>query len=375
MAGIYIHIPFCKKVCSYCDFYKSTDANLIPDYLVAMERELIVRRSYLDDEAIESLYLGGGTPSVLQVEQINQILSKINLLHLISSDCEITLEVNPDDLDIHYLLQLKNETPVNRISIGIQSFNNDDLILLNRRHTAYQAISSMENARKAGFENISIDLIYGLPGMNTKSWRKNLEIAFTGEIKHLSAYHLSIEPHTALAGMISKGVIQYVSENDSRNQFLLLREKATEKGFIHYEISNLAKKNFFARHNSNYWLQKKYLGIGASAHSYNLASRQWNVANVNRYIEAVNKKLPYSEMEVLDSKTRFNEYLMLSLRTIWGINMDKIVCDFGKDTADCLKDKIKYFEASGDLVRFQSTCSLTEKGWLISDYIISRLMQ
>jgi oxygen-independent coproporphyrinogen-3 oxidase len=309
------------------------------------------------------------------VGQITQIISKINLIHTVFSDCEITLEANPDDLNILYLYQLRNETPVNRISIGIQSFNNDDLKLLNRRHTSIQAISSMENARKAGFNNISIDLIYGIPGMSPQLWQNNLEIAFASGIKHLSAYHLTIESDTALARMVSKGMIQLITEDESRIQFLLLSKKAKEEGFIHYEISNLAKKDFFAKHNSNYWLQKKYLGIGASAHSYNLNSRQWNVSNVSRYIEALNNKMPYYEMEVLDSKTRFNEYVMLSLRTMWGINLDKIASDFGKEASDQLERELLSFETSGNLIHFQKIYTLTEKGWLISDYIISRLMR
>jgi oxygen-independent coproporphyrinogen-3 oxidase len=375
MAGIYIHIPFCKKICSYCDFYKSTNFSLLPDYLIMLEKELELSRTYLDGEKIETIYMGGGTPSVLNIRQINQIISKINQIHSISSDCEITLETNPDDLEIQYLHQLEYETPVNRISIGIQSFNNDDLKLLSRRHTAIQAISSMENARNAGFDNISIDLIYGLPNMSTQSWQKNLEIAFAAGIKHLSAYHLTIEPKTAFARMVSKGIIQSVTEEESQMQFLMLRKKATEEGFIHYEISNLAKKGFFSQHNSNYWLQKKYLGIGASAHSYNIKSRHWNVSNVRKYIDAVNKNLPYFEIESLDSKTRFNEYLMLSLRTIWGINMEWVVCNFGEEAADYLKMEFQRFESSGDLIHYQSIYRLTEKGWLISDYIISRLMR
>jgi oxygen-independent coproporphyrinogen-3 oxidase len=233
----------------------------------------------------------------------------------------------------------------------------------------------MANAKDAGFNNISIDLIYGLPDMNTLSWQKNLEIAFASGIQHLSAYHLTIEPNSTFARMAAKGIIKNIPDEQSLSQFLLLRKTAEEQGFIHYEISNLAREGYFSKHNSNYWLQKKYLGIGPSAHSYNVESRQWNISNITRYVDAINKGLVYFETEDLNSKIRFNEYLMLSLRTIWGIDLEKIACDFGEKAAACFKKDIQRFELSGDLIHHENIYTLTEKGWLISDFIISRLMQ
>lgn len=374
MAGIYIHVPFCKRICSYCDFYKSAVLTLIPGYLTAIQKELDIRREYLQNECIESIYLGGGTPSLLNTYQVNQVIDKIIRLHNIDPVCEITLEANPDDLSEQYLRALRETTPVNRISIGIQSFSDSDLQLLNRRHTATQALDSIKQARNAGFSNISIDLIYGLPGMDTQGWQKNLDLAFSLDIQHLSAYHLSIEPGTALSRSVAKGLLQVMEEEESARQFVVLNETGEKNGFIHYEISNLAREGYFSRHNSGYWQQKKYLGIGPAAHSYNILSRRWNIPDVRKYIQAINTGSEFSESENLNAIKRYNEYLMVSLRTICGVDMDVIHHEFG-ETA--YLDFIRATESgisSGHMIQQGRICRLTRQGWLISDYIISGLM-
>jgi oxygen-independent coproporphyrinogen-3 oxidase len=292
----------------------------------------------------------------------------------LNPDCEITLEANPDDLSAAYLQSLNGSTPVNRLSVGIQSFSDHDLKLLNRRHNARQALQSLDDARNAGFKNITIDLIYGLPDMDLRAWKSNLEIAFQLEVPHLSAYHLTIEPNTAMARMTSRGLIHLPEEGDSSAQFLLLHKMAQENGFNHYEISNLAKNGFLSQHNSNYWKQKKYLGLGPSAHSFNLVSRQWNVNHLRKYIEAVSNGSDYSESEILDAKTKFNEYLMLSLRTDRGISMKHIADEYGQPVADSLEKNLR-LSVSGEWVTKQDDCiRLTAAGWMVSDYIVSRLM-
>lgn len=374
MAGIYVHIPFCKRICSYCDFYKTAVVSLVPDYLKALALELDIRKEYLQQEIIETIYLGGGTPSLLTPEQILFILEKIKQLHQISPECEITLEANPDDLSTQYLEQLRYKTGINRISIGIQSFNDRDLHLLNRRHNAQQAMSSIEYALEAGFKNISVDLIYGLPGMDIRAWQKNLDLVFAAHIQHLSAYHLSIEPGTAFARLASRGVLKITDEEESFLQFAALRKTAAENGFIHYEISNLAKTGYFSKHNSNYWQQKPYLGIGPSAHSYNIQSRQWNIAPVKNYINAMAAGEAFFEKEELDDDKRYNEYLLVSLRTIEGVDLERVQREFGDQRCISLVMAIQSLIISGHMVQEGRICKLTEKGWLISDFIISRLM-
>jgi oxygen-independent coproporphyrinogen-3 oxidase len=375
MAGIYIHIPFCKRICSYCDFYKTTVISIIPDFLKALEKELEIRRSYLHDEIIETVYIGGGTPSLLMPEQVLHLLERIRQLYRISTGCEITFEANPDDLSSEFLQRLIADTPINRLSIGIQSFNDKYLQLLNRRHNAAQALSCIEEARLAGFKNISIDLIYGLPGMEIQEWQKNLEIAFSSAIQHLSAYHLTIEPGTVFSRMASSGLFKVASEEESINQFRAIRKIADENGFIHYEISNLSREGFFSRHNFNYWQQMKYLGAGPSAHSYDIISRQWNISHVKKYIEAVNKGEVFFEREELNATTRFNEHLMVSLRTMRGVDLEKIRIDFGEKWYRDFCNAIQPDIISGHMIQEDSVCKMTEKGWLISDYIISGLIR
>jgi oxygen-independent coproporphyrinogen III oxidase len=375
MAGLYIHVPFCRKICSYCDFYKTAMTSLMPDYLSALDREMAERAAYLEGEVLETIYFGGGTPSLIPVAGLQKIFERIYENFRLAPDCEITIEANPDDLSSTYLQVLRSSTPVNRLSVGIQSFSDHDLKLLNRRHNAKQALQSIEDARNAGFKNITIDLIYGLPDMDLQAWRSNLEIAFLLDVQHLSAYHLTIEPNTAMSRMTSQGLIHLPEEGDSSEQFLLLNKLAGEYGFVHYEISNLAKNGYLSQHNSNYWKQKKYLGLGPSAHSFNLVSRQWNMSHIRKYIEAISTGSLYSESEMLDEKTKFNEYLMLSLRTNRGISMSHIVHEFGQPVADSLEKNIRLIRST-EWIRRQDDCiRLTAAGWMVSDYIVSRLME
>ncbi len=347
----------------------------MPDFLSALETEIGERAGYLDGEPLETIYFGGGTPSLIPLGGLQRIFGKISENFSLSPGCEITIEANPDDLSRHYLQELHHSSPVNRLSVGIQSFRDHDLKLLNRRHDSKQALQCIEDAKNAGFANITIDLIYGLPDMDLPAWKSNLEMAFSLDIQHLSAYHLTIEPNTALARMTSRGLIHLPEEGSSSEQFLLLNKMARLNGFEHYEISNLAKEGYMSQHNSNYWRQKKYLGLGPSAHSFNLDSRQWNVSSIRKYIDSIAEGSSYSESEILDEKTKFNEYLMLSLRTNRGISLSHIVQEFGQEVADLLEKKVR-LTGSEDWIRQQDDgIRLTEAGWMVSDYIVSRLMR
>jgi oxygen-independent coproporphyrinogen-3 oxidase len=347
----------------------------VPEFIKALETELNIRKYYLNQETIESIYLGGGTPSLLSSGQIFYIIEKIRQLHQVSPDCEITLEANPDDLTTLYLQQLIAHSGINRISIGIQSFHDKDLRLLNRRHNSSQAHKSIEFATDAGFNNISIDLIYGIPGMDNRKWQKNLDLALSYKIQHLSAYHLSIEPGTPFSQMVSKGELKLPDEEESYNQFYILRKMASEKEFIHYEISNLAKKGYFSRHNTGYWQQKKYLGIGPSAHSYDIHSRQWNMPHVKKYIDALNQGSAFYSREELDDGKRYNEYLLVSLRTSEGADLERIRQEFGESACNEFVLAAGSLKSSGHMIQEGGMYRLTERGWLISDYIISRLMK
>jgi len=371
MAGIYLHIPFCRKVCSYCDFYKSTMISMIPDFQRAIFIELEDRKAYLKNETIDTIYFGGGTPSLLPTFQVNRIIKHIKDLYLLGDNCEITLEANPDDLSREYLLELA-QTSVNRLSIGVQSLNDRDLQLLNRRHNASQALASIEHAREAGFKNISIDLIYGIPGMTVEDWQRNLETI--PDVEHISAYHLTVEPGTALFRKVTGGLLSIASDDESSAMFFMLRQFGAEKNLVHYEISNLAREGFFSRHNTAYWQRKKYLGAGPSAHSYDLASRQWNIRDVRKYTEAISSGGCYFEREDLDKKDHFNEYLMVSLRTIWGVDEKTLLDAFGEVNYAHFRRKAAPFFNTGHLVQEGSVFRMTANGWLISDHILSRLI-
>lgn len=373
MAGIYIHIPFCIKLCSYCDFYHIISPSDHAPFVNALLKELTMRREYTGNEKISTIYFGGGTPSVLKTEDIVNILSSIRKQYNVADDCEITIEVNPDDISPAYAGRLK-DTGVNRVSIGIQSWRDADLRLLNRRHDSAAAAFALNTILNAGFGNVTVDLIYGIPGLTTAGWAYNLDTTFSYGIRHLSAYHLTIEPRTLFGRMKDKGILTEIDEEESNSQFNLLIEKAAAAGFIHYEISNFARPGFLSIHNSNYWKQVTYLGVGPAAHSFDGHSRQWNIADLKKYIKGIKSGTLSFEREELDTKTRFNEYIMTSLRTMWGIDLDYVEKVFDKEGYDYLVNLAGKFVGYGLMNQDKKTLVLTNQGKMISDNIISELM-
>ncbi len=374
MAGIYVHIPFCRKLCYYCDFHFSVSFKKKDAVVESILKEIELQKNYLGDDKINTIYLGGGTPSVLTIHEINAIFETIYRNFVISEDVEVTMEANPDDLTTEYLKTLYEESPVKRLSIGTQSFRDEDLKMMNRRHTANEAITAVRNSQKAGFNNINIDLIYGIPGLSMNAWKNNLEEAFHLGIQHISAYHLTFEPKTVFWRYVSQGKLKPVKEDLSLKQFEWLVQKSSEQGFIHYEISNFAREGYFSKHNTNYWKQEKYLGIGPSAHSYNLTSRQWNVADNAKYVEALaNNSIPF-EKEELGAETSYNDYLLTSLRTMWGADLIYMKEKIGEKYADCFLRQSQKFIDNGEMVRNGNAFILSLKGKFLADYIISELM-
>jgi oxygen-independent coproporphyrinogen-3 oxidase len=373
MAGIYIHIPFCKKLCFYCDFYHviSTDDNSA--FIDALLEEISVRQNYLGSETISTIYFGGGTPSVFSAKEIERIIVRLNELFTIETQCEISIELNPDDVNLMYLSDLK-KFGINRISLGVQSWRDSDLKMLNRRHNSAQAAEALRAISGAGFENVTIDLIYGIPGMSLKDWEANLGFTFSFDINHLSAYHLTFEHGTVFGKMLKKGLVSEVEEEESASLFNILIEKAAAAGFIQYEISNFGKAGYFSIHNSNYWKQVNYLGLGPSAHSFNGYSRQWNIRNLKSYIKSINSGKTFFEREVLDIRARFNEYIMTSLRTMWGIDLDYVETMFEKEGYDYVVNLAEKFKSYGLMKQDKKTLILTDQGKMISDNIISEFM-
>lgn len=332
MAGIYIHVPFCKQACHYCNFYFSTSLGNKPRYLQALLKEIELSKDYLAGEPIETLYFGGGTPTSLEVSELKQIVEALQKHYDLSKLQEFTLEANPDDLTAAKVEELKQLLPygLNRFSIGIQSFFEEDLRYMNRVHNAEEALASIKRVQDAGFSNLTIDLIYGTPTMNNERWLQNLQQAFALQVPHISSYALTVEPKTGLENKIRKKMALPVNEEQSAQQFQLLMQQMQLAGYEQYEISNFAKPGAYAIHNTNYWRGKKYLGLGPSAHSFNGPARRWNVANNILYIEGLQKGvLPYEE-EVLTPAQQINERLMTGLRTMWGVR----ILDFGKPILD-----------------------------------------
>lgn len=329
MAGIYLHIPFCKQACYYCDFHFSTSLKRREELVLCMVKELIIRKDELADEIIETIYFGGGTPSLLLTREIELLLNTIHQNYNVVENPEITLEANPDDLTEGKIAML-SLTSINRLSIGVQSFFEEDLKSMNRAHNAKEAKECLSIATRH-FDNITIDLIYGVPNMSNERWRENLQIAFDFRINHISSYALTVEPKTVLDSFVKNGKYPAPDEVEAKAHFDILVEETAKNGFVHYEISNFGKPNFFSKHNTSYWQGKKYIGIGPSAHSFNLTHRSWNVANNAKYIKSITEnKLPL-ETEKLSKEDRFNEYLMTGLRTIWGVSLTKIQQEFGDD--------------------------------------------
>lgn len=343
------------------------------DFVEAVIRESEIRKGYTGNENITSIYFGGGTPSVLSVGQLGQILDSIRKSYPVERDCETTVEVNPDDAEYEFLVDMK-KLGINRISLGIQSWNDSILKLLNRRHDARQAGLALERSFRAGFDNVTIDLIYGIPVLTSGQWSETLEKSLASGIKHLSAYHLTIEPGTVLWKMKERGAFNEMDEEESTHQFNILIEKTESLGFIQYEISNFGKPGYFSRHNTNYWKQVNYIGLGPSAHSYNGYSRQWNVRDLKKYIKSVTSGKPFFEREELDRKTQFNEYIMTSLRTMWGIDLDYVEMRFEKEGYDYIMNLAGKFIDYGLMKQNMKTLVLTNQGKMISDNIISELM-
>lgn len=371
MAGIYIHIPFCKKACTYCDFHFTTSLKYVNELTDAICKEIELKKDRIDEQ-ICSIYFGGGTPSVLSAQNLDKIFDAITSNFSVSSEAEITLEANPDDLDRGKIAAFK-KLPINRFSIGVQSFFNEDLVWMNRAHHANEAENCIKRVQDAGFENLSIDLIFGYPQLSNQKLFANIQKTVDFQIPHISAYALTVEDKTALANAIQKGMTKPINEEQSAEQFLLLGEKLFEKGYEQYEISNYSKPGKNALHNTNYWRGIKYLGIGPSAHGFDGHLRYFNIANNAKYISSlVNNKLPET-IEHLTVADQFNEYIMTSLRTIWGIDLNKVLLTFGEKHSDILKNQLKPFVDQGQVIVKDEKVTLTTRGKLFADGISSSL--
>ncbi len=371
MSGIYIHIPFCKQACSYCDFHFSTSLKSKEAFVTSLIREIELQKNYLgNDSIIETIYFGGGTPSLLSAEELDKIFKTLYDTFSISKNAEITLEANPDDLNKTKLQKLRS-SPVNRMSIGIQSFFEEDLKLMNRAHNSVQAENCIKESLATGFENITIDLIYGTPGLSNENWKKNLAKAFSFGVPHLSCYSLTVEQKTPLESHIRKGKIKPLDEEQSAEQFLILMEETNKNGYEQYEISNFCKPGFYSRHNSNYWKGIQYLGLGPSAHSFDGNSRQWNVSNNFRYIQSIAENKIPAEKETLTTEQKLNEYMMIGLRTSKGISLEKVKTEFGEKYLTKLLEEAKSYLNSGKIILQENQIILTTEGKLIADRISS----
>lgn len=371
MSGIYIHIPFCKKACTYCDFHFSTSLKYVDEMTDAICSEIVQKKNRITDQ-VGSIYFGGGTPSVLPAKAFEKIFNTITTNYSVSSEAEITIEANPDDLDAKKIADFR-QLPVNRFSIGIQSFYDEDLRWMNRAHNANEAETCIKRSQDAGFENLSIDLIYGYPLLTDQKWLSNIHKAIAFDTPHISAYSLTVEPRTALASAIRKGKQTPVNDEESAAQFITLIEKLQQGGFEQYEISNFSKPGKYAVHNTNYWRGVPYLGIGPSAHGFDGQTRYLNIANNALYLAELSQGKLAETIEELDSYDRFNEYIMTSLRTMWGTNLTKIEADFGKlFKADTLKNIVPFLERNW-LIHQDDHLTLTPDGKLFADHIASEL--
>ena len=373
MSGIYIHIPFCKQACNYCDFHFSTSLNNKSNLVESIIKELDYRIHYLPDKKIETIYFGGGTPSLLSEKETHLILEKIYKLYDVNSIAEITLECNPDDLSPVKLQELKSLN-INRLSIGLQSFDEEELKWMNRAHTASESEASVKRAQDKGFENITIDLIYGSKFSNLSNWKTTLNKAIDLNVKHISSYNLTVEEKTKLGHDVTKKKERLIDDEKSAELFLEMIERLQKNNFIHYEISNFGKEHFFSKHNSNYWKGSYYLGLGPSAHSFDGQSRQWNVANNNSYIQKISANdISYFEKEILTENNRFNEYILTSLRTIWGVNLNYLNTHFNADFISTFKKGVTAFIKDETITLKDNAYILTNKGKLLADKITSDL--
>jgi len=369
MSGIYIHVPYCKRKCNYCDFYSVASGSGKDKFANLIEKEIELRVNFLDNRTIETIYFGGGTPSMLPTDDIEKILRAIAKHFTVNPNSEITLEANPDDLSLEYLFALR-KTGVNRLSIGVQSFCDSDLKQLDRRHDAAQAINAVNDAHKAGFSDISIDLIYGLPYSTNQIWEQNLAQAFALPITHLSCYHLIYEMGTPLDRKVKSGLVKPVDEDISVEQFELLQLYAQQFAFEHYEISNLSKKGHHSRHNTSYWKQIPYLGLGPSAHSYNGVTRCWNAKSIEQWGKSIENGLANPEAETLTETDKINEYFITSLRTIWGADLSYISSNFGKKVANTARKLSEKYAKEGIMAIDGNIIKIIPKHFFTSDGVI-----
>jgi oxygen-independent coproporphyrinogen-3 oxidase len=371
MAGIYIHIPFCKQACHYCDFHFSTSQQYRPNIVEALAKEIALQKNYLNGAPIQTIYFGGGTPSLLEGGELNLLLDTIGQYYQVDANAEITLEANPDDLSTEKVQALR-QTAINRFSIGIQSFFDEDLQWMNRAHRSNEAETSVKRIQDAGFSNITTDLIYGYPLLTHDKWEHNMNMMFNLGVPHISAYSMTVEPRTALAAFIKKKQTPPVNDRQSAEQFTRLMERMQQQGFVHYEISNFSKPGHYSRHNANYWKGVPYLGIGPSAHAFNGISRQWNVANNAQYLKALAQNNIPAEIEHLTIVNRLNEYIMTSIRTIWGLNLDALNT-IAAGAATTLLKNAQQFLGNNWLSRQAQILTLTTPGKLYADHIAAEL--
>ena len=371
MSGIYIHIPFCKQACHYCDFHFSTSLKKKEEMVMALVKEIQMRKMELEKEQIETIYFGGGTPSILSLKEIQVLIDAVYENFNVTESPEITLEANPDDLDDDTIIQLAN-SPVNRLSIGIQSFFEEDLKLMNRAHNAMEAKRCLQTATQY-FDNISLDLIYGMPNMSNEKWLQNVQTALSFGVPHISSYALTVEPKTALKKLIEKKVVEAPKDEVAQEHFLVLIEELEKNGFVHYELSNFGKPTYFSKNNTAYWLGKKYIGIGPSAHSYNGKERSLNVANNALYLKAIQENNLPNEVEELTKTDRYNEYIMTGLRTIWGVSLKRVELEFGERYLLYLLEQSKKYIHSEHLQIEADVLTTTKKGKFLSDGIASDL--
>lgn len=372
MAGIYIHIPFCKQKCHYCDFYKETTVNHKKTFLQALDIEISIQAGFLADEEIHTVYLGGGTPSVLQMSELENLMTHLQQTFRLSPDAEKTIEVNPDDISLDYLQGLK-QIGFNRLSMGIQSFDPAILRFLYRRHNAEQAEKAVLLAQQAGFSNLSVDFIYGIPGLSEEVWMDTLQRLIHLNPEHISAYHLGIEPDTQFGRLKSQGKLKEIDEELSLKHYRLLRDMLGNAGYQHYEISNFCKPGFESKHNSGYWNNSRYLGLGPSAHSFNGLERFWNVRNLHQYMEQIQQGILPNESETLSPSDRFNEYLMTHLRTARGVELSYLQVHFSSDVLQELMKSVNRLLSSGQLRLENEHIRISPEHWIISDSLISDL--
>jgi oxygen-independent coproporphyrinogen-3 oxidase len=373
MAGVYVHIPFCRKACHYCNFHFSTNVTSLPEMTAAIIAEAALRKDYLQ-ETVNTVYFGGGTPSLLEAADLKRIIDALRLNFDVAGNAEITLEANPDDITVDRLADWR-DVGINRLSIGVQSFFDEDLLWMNRAHNAVQAAVALGKAREFGFSNITIDLIYGVPGLTDERWKTNVVKAVSSGVTHLSCYALTVEPKTALEKMIALHKMEDVDPDQQARQFQLLCTWLEEAGFEHYELSNFAKPGFRSRHNSSYWQGKPYLGLGPSAHSFNGESRQWNIANNAQYLQSIKEGLVPFEKEILTPTQQLNEYLMTALRTVEGISVGTIEERWGKSVRSSVLMRAKKHIDINHLALAGDTILLTREGKFLADGIASDLFE